>query len=70
MEDPVDLIEKICRHFGMTLGEEAKGRMLRYLAAKPKGRFGAHEYELDGKRARDRPLFRRYQERYGVPDEV
>ena len=70
MEDPVACIEQIYRHFGMTLNDGTKQRMLRYLAAKPKGKFGVHAYGQGGARAKDRPLFRRYQERYGVPDEV
>ena len=44
--------------------------MLTYLAGKPKGKFGVHRYQVDMHRASDRPLFRRYQERYKIPDEM
>ena len=63
-------IEGIYQHFGMTLSEDTRSRMLAYLESKPRGKFGAHSYEVDEKRSKDRPLFRRYQERYGVPDEM
>ena len=70
MDDPLACIEGIYRHFDMVLGTPARQRMLDYLASKPKGKFGQHAYEVDESRARDRSLFRRYQEHYGVPDEI
>jgi hypothetical protein len=70
MDDPLGCIEHIYGHFGMTLQAPAKRRMREYLATKPKGKFGRHGYEVDEQRARDRPLFRRYQECYDVPDEM
>ena len=70
MEDPMGCIESTYRHFGMTLSDAAKSRMLAYLEGKPKGKFGKHQYEVDEKRSRERPLFARYQERYDVPDEM
>jgi hypothetical protein len=44
--------------------------MQEYLRAKPKGKFGAHRYEVDDARSRERPMFRRYQSLYGVPSEI
>ena len=70
MDDPMACIEKIYSHFQMMLSDEAKSRMLAYLEGKPKGKFGAHAYEVDQERSKDRPLFRRYQELYDVPDEM
>jgi hypothetical protein len=70
MDDPMACIESVYRHFGMTLSESARAAMLNYLASKPKGKFGKHSYQVDQKRSRDRPLFKRYQQRYGVPDEM
>ena len=65
-------IERIYAGFGLELGGEAMDAMRRYLAAKPKGVFGAHVYEPGPREAiavlRDR--FRRYQEYFGVPDEA
>jgi hypothetical protein len=70
MDDPMACIEAIYRHFDMDLSKEARSNMLSYLESKPKGKFGKHSYEVDESRAKDRPLFRRYQELYGVPDEM
>ena len=70
MDNPMSCIEDIYRHFGMQLSNIAKKRMLVYLAAKPKGKFGTHSYEVDASRSADRPLFSRYQKLYEVPDEV
>jgi hypothetical protein len=70
MDDPIACIESLHGHFGMTLGEEARGRMMEYLASKPKGKFGKHDYRVDEARSKERALFRRYQELYDVPDEM
>lgn len=70
MDDPVTCIEKIYGHFGMALSGIARQRMLDYLAAKPRGKFGRHEYQVDESRSKDRPLFARYQGLYDVPDEM
>ncbi|HCS28815.1 MAG TPA: sulfotransferase [Spongiibacteraceae bacterium] len=70
MDDPMACIEGIYEHFSMQLSDRAKSKMQAYLAAKPKGKFGKHSYQVDGERAKDRPLFRRYQAAYGVPDEM
>lgn len=70
MDDPMACIERVYTHFGMSLSDRAKTKMLDYLGAKPKGKFGKHSYQVDDARAKDRPLFRRYQERYQVPDEM
>lgn len=71
MDSPLDCIEGIYHHFGLPLTAEARQRMEDYLAHKPKGKFGEHAYHIDPDRAaRERPLFRRYQERYDVPSEV
>lgn len=70
MDDPLACIETVYRHFGMGLSEAARAGMLQYLEAKPKGKFGSHSYRVDEVRARDRPLFRRYQQLYAVPDEM
>ena len=47
----------------------AREYMLAYLEEKPPGKFGAHVYTVDAQRRAERALFRRYQERHGVPDE-
>lgn len=70
MDDPMGCIARIYAHFGMPLSDVAGQRMQQYLRDKPKGKFGAHRYEVDDARSRERPMFRRYQALYNVPDEV
>ena len=70
MDDPMACIERIYGHFDMKVSDEARIKMLAYLAGKPKGQFGNHEYAVDAKRSKERALFRRYQQLYNVPDEV
>lgn len=70
MDNPMGCIESIYSHFGMTLSERSRHAMEAYLAAKPKGKFGAHGYAVQQSKAAERPLFARYQALYGVPDEV
>lgn len=70
MNDPLSCIERIYAHFGMSLAANARQRMQDCLVNKPKGKFGQHDYNVDEAKAKDRPMFRRYQELYNVPDEV
>ena len=70
---PLETIAALYDHFGLRLSAEAEGRMRDYLAAKPKGKHGAHRYDFaatgfvyDAERER----FRAYQEQYGVSAEV
>jgi hypothetical protein len=70
IDDPIACIQGIYAHFDMPLSELSLARMLDYLAAKPKGKFGTHAYQVDASRSAERALFQRYQSLYGVPDEV
>jgi hypothetical protein len=70
MDDPMACIESIYAHFGMSLTDFARQRMQEYLRSKPKNKFGAHQYTVDASRSRERPMFSRYQQLYGVPSEV
>lgn len=70
MDDPMACIAKLYAHFGMDLSETASKRMLDYLQRKPQGKFGQHSYQVDARRTGDRPLFKRYQTQYNVPDEL
>jgi hypothetical protein len=69
MDDPLAAIDNIYRHLGLRLSEAGLGAMRGYLANKPQGKFGRHSYAVDPAIARERAYFRRYQSRYGVPDE-
>lgn len=70
MENPMSCIAQIYAHFGMALSDNAQARMQNYLRQKPQGKFGQHSYEVDERKTRDRPLFKRYQSLYNVPDEL
>lgn len=70
IDDPMSCIANIYAHFDMPLSEIASKRMQEYLRAKPQGKFGRHSYEVDARKTRDRPLFKRYQNLYNVPDEI
>jgi len=71
MTDPVAVIEKIYRAFDMDFDEKSAQRIRDYLAFKPKHKHGVHRYEPMSATqiAENRPYFRRYQQRYDVPDE-
>ena len=70
MDDPLGCIARIYAHFDMPLTDATRQRMQQYLRDKPKGKFGAHRYEVNAARSRERPMFRRYQALYNVPDEA
>ncbi len=71
MTDPVAVIEKIYRAFDMDFDEKSAQRIRDYLVFKPKHKHGVHRYEpmSAAQIAENRPYFRRYQQRYDVPDE-
>jgi hypothetical protein len=60
------------QRFGLELTGPAMDEMLGYLARKPKGVFGAHEYDPgpSGAVATERARFRPYQDYFGIPDEI
>jgi hypothetical protein len=73
MSDPWSTIAGVYEHFGLELAAAARSRMERYLAHKPRGKFGRHEYsfaDLGLDLGTERERFARYQERYGVKSEV
>jgi hypothetical protein len=73
MRDPIATIALVYEHFGIVFSAEAESGMRSYLAAKPKGRHGAHRYEFAQRGAEpdaDRSRFRDYQQRYRVPSEA
>jgi hypothetical protein len=65
-------IERLYAHFGLTLGGAAADAMRAYLARNPKGKHGAHRYDLAAAGldvAEERRRFRRYRERFDLVDE-
>lgn len=72
MEDPVGAIERLYGALEIPYDAAVGERVRRYLDHKPKHKHGVHRYkglEPDDL-AKVRPLFRRYQQRYRVPDET
>lgn len=45
--DPIEVSQRIYRHFGRPLSIESRARMSRFVAANPKGRPGSHRYSLE-----------------------
>ena len=71
MKEPLVCIENLYQYFNLQLTDDTRQRMQRYLDNKPKGKFGAHHYEIEAeKAAADRALFKRYQDLYRVPSEL
>ena len=70
MEEPLVCVEHIYARFDAPLTSTAKERMQAYLAAKPRGKFGAHRYEVGDAERAERKFFQNYQRVYQVPDEA
>ncbi|MBW2289789.1 MAG: sulfotransferase [Deltaproteobacteria bacterium] len=69
-EDPIAVIERSYAHFGIPFHEVARQRMQAYLAANPRGKYGAHRYSLDDfglDRTTLQSQFSRYCEHFGIP---
>lgn len=45
--DPIGTMKRLYDHFGEELTDDAESRMRHYIEAKPKGRFGKHEYNVE-----------------------
>jgi hypothetical protein len=67
IQEPLAALEKLYRAMGTPLDKSGHDAMRAYLARKPQGKFGKHEYSLT---QTQRQLYRRYQEFFGVPDEA
>ena len=69
---PIDALKQLYDDLGLTWTGTAQSKIAAYLARKPKGVFGAHRYATGDQRAvrSERALFKRYQDYFGVPDEV
>jgi hypothetical protein len=72
MADPVAAIERLYEELEIPFDADVGARVLQYLEHKPKHKHGVHRYKglPPDELARVRPLFRRYQDRYRVPDEI
>jgi hypothetical protein len=72
IREPVEAVRKVYDKAGMAFTEAAAQRIRDYLAAKPKGKYGKHHYEIADaeETARLRRLFGRYQSFFNVPNEI
>ncbi len=70
--DPAAALETLYRGLDIALTPEALAAMQGYIASKPKGKFGEHDYDLGAEttRAEERDKFRKFQKYFGVESEV
>lgn len=68
MQQPLKALRALYQRMGLMLDAESAQRIRRFLENKPKGKFGAHQYQtLDDPHAR--ACYTRYQHFFGVADE-
>jgi hypothetical protein len=72
IQAPVEAVRKVYERAGMEFTETTAQRIRDYLAAKPQGKFGKHQYETAdaAEHARLRGIFARYQSYFDVPNEI
>jgi hypothetical protein len=72
LRDPAGAVGRVYERFGLAFQPELGERIRAYVAAKPRGKHGAHRYafaQLGRDAGTERERFRSYQERFGVPSE-
>jgi hypothetical protein len=72
ISDPVSTLEGVYRHFGIDFPRQSAAGIDTYVAAKPKGGYGAHSYRFEDhglNEAQERAKFRPYMVRFGVTPE-
>jgi hypothetical protein len=72
VRDPAGAVARAYDRFGLPFAPALGERIRAYVAAKPRGKHGAHQYAFEalGRDAQaERERFRTYQERFGVPSE-
>lgn len=73
MRDPMETIAGLYNWLELSLPKEVEASMGDYLAAKPRGKYGRHDYhwkDLGLDLATERERFAAYQQRFQVPGEV
>ncbi len=73
MGEPRETLTALYDHFDIELSAAAETAMMDYLAAKPRARHGAHQYDFSDTRLdldEERERFRPYYERYRVRNEA
>ena len=69
VDDPAPTLERLYHDMNLPFTDQARDSVNAYLASKPKGKFGAHHYSVDGQ-DKTRALFSRYQSYFDVPTEA
>jgi hypothetical protein len=67
IKQPLAALDALYREMGTPLDAAGREAMQAYLARKPKGKFGKHQYSLN---TESRGLYQRYQKFFGIPDET
>jgi hypothetical protein len=74
IDAPLTAIEKAYGDLGLAMTDEARERMRAFLAARPQHQHGKHTYKraghIDEVASDERRKYRRYQDYFGVPDEM
>ena len=73
MDKPLDTLAGVYSALDLPLTPEVEASMADYLAGKPKGKFGQHDYRFEDlglSLGKERERFAAYQARFGVPTEV
>lgn len=70
--DPEAELRRMYAGLDIPLSPEALAAMQAYIAGKPKGRFGEHDYGAGEREiiSGDREKYRRFQEHFGIADEI
>lgn len=69
--DPLEMVRRIYRHFGLPLTPVAEQRMRAFIDDNPRERHGVHRYQLEDfglDPVSERARYRFYQDYFGVAD--
>ena len=73
VHDPISVVDRIYRHYGLALREEARARMQNFIASHSKHKFGVHSYTLERfglEYARERSRYAEYCDRFDIEPEL
>ena len=73
ISDPVSTVDSVYKHFGMELQAETASAIETFVAAKPKGGYGVHNYDFEDHgldEQQERKRFRPYMVHFGVATEA
>jgi hypothetical protein len=73
ISDPVATVESVYRHFGMTLPDDAAGRITQRTKAQPRGGYAEHHYHFEDhglNEAEEQQKFRPYMIHFGIASET